>query len=77
MTYAERRALQEGPQPPKQAPRTTPLPGRQPMGMTVQCPKCYSTPGEPCAQMHPNGISRLGLLGGSHIARIEKEANQS
>ncbi len=47
--------------------------GRTPSGLSVQCPRCYSNPDEPCAEMHPNGVSRLGFLNSSHIARIAKE----
>jgi hypothetical protein len=68
MTYAERRALQEGPQPPKQAPRTTPVPERPTKGLTVTCPICGVEPKHRCVSaMYPD----------SHIARIALEVNQS
>jgi hypothetical protein len=66
MTYAERRALQEGPQPPKRAPRTTPLPERPVRGLSIACPRCRKPAGVACEE--------TGLIPrGTHIARMRAE----
>ncbi len=73
MTYAERRALQEGPQPQKRAPRTTPVPERKLPGLTVKCPVCKATPGVECWAPGPLFMTQAV----THIARIQVEVSQS
>lgn len=37
--------------------------------LAVQCPTCLSNPGEECAALDANGVTRLGFISTSHSSR--------